>query len=155
MKIDIAVKAILFNKKHNRILLVQRGKKDSVGANDWESAGGGIEWGEHPEEAMKREIKEETGLTVKNLKYRGIVTFVSNIYGTEYMHLFTANDFEGEIDYNCDEGKLEWVKKEDIPSLPIWEGDKIFFDLLENESEFFSLKLCYEEDRLVNHVIEK
>ena len=137
-------------------LMIHRIKKQNdMNKDKWIGVGGKFEDGETPFDCARREIKEETGLTVKNLKYRGIVTFVSNIYGTEYMHLFTANDFDGEIDYNCDEGKLEWVKKEDIPSLPIWEGDKIFFDLLENESEFFSLKLCYEEDRLVNHVIEK
>lgn len=79
---------------------------------------------------------------------------MSDLYGTEYMHLFTANKYEGEIDYNCDEGRLEWVKKENITSLPIWEGDKIFFELMEKEERFFSLKLCYEGDRLVSHTLE-
>ena len=136
-------------------LLIPRIKKQNdLNKDKWIGVGGKFEDGETPFDCARREIKEETGLTVDKLEYRGIVTFVSDLYGTEYMHLFTANEFEGEIDYNCDEGKLEWVKKEDISSLPIWEGDKIFFDLLEKERKFFSLKLCYEGDRLVNHVVE-
>ena len=105
-------------------------------------------------EAAKRELKEETGLENLPLSYRGIVTFVSNEYGTEYMHLFTSNEYDGEINYDCDEGKLEWVKKEKINSLPIWEGDKIFLALLDQNVPFFSLKLCYKGDSLVSHTLE-
>ena len=101
-----------------------------------------------------REVKEETGLNLKTFSYRGIVTFVSDEYGTEYMHLFTASGYEGEISYDCDEGRLEWVKKEDVPALPIWEGDKIFLKLLDSERRFFSLKLVYEGDSLVSHTLE-
>ena len=85
--------------------------------------------------------------------YRGVITFVSDLYGTEYMHLFTADEFDGEIKPDCDEGRLEWVKKEDVYNLPVWEGDKIFFRLLETEERFFSLKLVYEGDTLVEHVL--
>ena len=113
-----------------------------------------MEPGETPFDCARREIKEETGLSVNNLNYRGIITFVSDLYGTEYMHLFTSTEYEGDIDFDCDEGKLEWVKKEIIPTLPIWEGDKIFFDLLEKEDRFFSLKLSYVGDNLVEHVLE-
>jgi 8-oxo-dGTP diphosphatase len=120
----------------------------------WIGIGGKFENGESPFDCARREIKEETGLNISNLNYRGIVTFVSDLYGTEYMHLFTSSEYEGEVNYDCDEGTLEWVKKEKINNLPIWEGDKIFFELLDRKTEFFSLKLCYEGDKLVSHVIE-
>ena len=129
-------------------------KKNDMNHDKWIGVGGKFENAETPFDCARREIKEETGLTVTELNYRGLVTFVSDLYGTEYMHLFTADKFEGEIDYDCDEGRLEWVRKEDVASLPIWEGDKIFFDLLERESRFFSLKLCYEGDKLVSHTVE-
>ena len=129
-------------------------KKNDMNKDKWIGVGGKFEEGESPFDCARREIKEETGVDVSDLKYRGIVTFVSDLYGTEYMHLFTATSFVGSIDYNCDEGQLEWVKKENICNLPIWEGDKIFFDLLENESRFFSLKLCYEGDNLISHTVE-
>jgi 8-oxo-dGTP diphosphatase len=99
---------------------------------------------------MKREIFEETGFTAKAWRYRGIVTFASDIYPTEYMHLFTVTDWEGEQKV-CDEGDLAWIKKEDLLSLPMWEGDKIFLKLLEEDAPFFSLKLCYEGSKLVYH----
>jgi 8-oxo-dGTP diphosphatase len=119
----------------------------------WVGIGGKLEARESPYDCVKREILEETGLTVSKPIYRGVITFVSDLYGTEYMHLFTANEFEGEIKPDCDEGRLEWVKKEDVYNLPVWEGDKIFFRLLETEEKFFSLKLVYEGDTLVEHVL--
>ena len=129
-------------------------KENDINKDKWIGIGGKFQEGESPEDCVIRETLEETGLNLMNPRYRGVVTFVSDLYGTEYMHLFTADEFEGEIDYNCDEGKLEWVKKELVPSLPIWEGDKIFFDLMEKEERFFSLKLCYEGDTLVSHTLE-
>ena len=129
-------------------------KKNDMNHDKWIGVGGKFEGGESPFDCARREILEETGVKVTDLKYRGIVTFVSNEFGTEYMHLFTARGYTGEIDYNCDEGRLEWVKKERVRQLPIWEGDKIFLDLLDTEERFFSLKLEYEGDRLVSHTLE-
>ena len=129
-------------------------KKNDMNHDKWIGVGGKFEGGESPFDCARREILEETGVKVTDLKYRGIVTFVSNEFGTEYMHLFTARGYTGEIDYNCDEGRLEWVKKERVRELPIWEGDKIFLDLLDTEERFFSLKLEYEGDRLVSHTLE-
>ncbi len=129
-------------------------KKNDLNKDKWVGVGGKLEAGETPFDCARREIYEECGIEVKNLSYRGIITFVSDLYGTEYMHLFTADSYTGEIDYNCDEGRLEWVAKEDIQGLPIWEGDKIFFELLEIERRFFSLKLCYVGDTLVSHTLE-
>jgi 8-oxo-dGTP diphosphatase len=135
--------------------MLHRVKKENDENRDkWIGIGGKFEYGESPFDCARREIKEETGLSVKNLKYRGIVTFVSNEYGTEYMHLFTSESFFGEMNTDCDEGELLWVKKEKIKDLAIWEGDKIFLDLLNTKNEFFSLKLTYEGERLVSHVIE-
>ena len=146
---------LCYIEKDGAYLMIHRvKKKNDMNKDKWIGVGGKFEEGESPFDCARREIKEETGLTVKTLSYRGIVTFVSDLYGTEYMHLFTATEYNGEIDYDCNEGKLEWVKKEDINSLPIWEGDKIFFDLIDKEERFFSLKLCYEGDRLVCHTIE-
>ena len=116
--------------------------------------GGKFEAGESPFDCVKREIIEETALIPTKLCYRGIVTFVSNIYGTEYMHLFTCPKFSGELNRECTEGKLEWVKISEVENLPIWEGDKIFFKLLRENAPFFSLKLVYESDKLVSYNLE-
>ena len=140
---------------NGKYLMIHRIKKvGDMNKDKWIGVGGKFEAAESPFECARREIMEECGVTPKNLRYRGIVTFVSNEFGTEYMHLFTADGYEGEINYDCDEGVLEWVRKEDIPGLPIWEGDMIFFDLLDREERFFSLKLEYEGSKLANHKIE-
>ena len=118
----------------------------------WVGIGGKFEPGESPEDCALREVREETGLTMHSWAYRGIVTFVSDEWGTEYMHLFWSDDFSGSLK-DCDEGELEWVDKGRIPRLPIWEGDKIFLRLLDTDEPFFSLKLCYTGDRLTAAVL--
>ena len=146
---------LCYIEKDGAYLMIHRIKKENdLNKDKWVGVGGKLEEGESPFDCVRREVYEETGVNIKNPRYRGIITFVSDKWGTEYMHLFTATDYDGEIDYDCDEGKLEWVKKELVPSLPIWEGDKIFFDLMEKEERFFSLKLCYEGDTLVSHTLE-
>lgn len=147
--------SLCYIEKDGAYLMIHRIKKKNDANHDkWIGVGGKFEDGESPFDCARREIREECGVSVTDLSYRGIVTFVSDEYGTEYMHLFTATEYEGEIDFNCDEGKLEWVKKEDIKNLPIWEGDKIFFELLDTEKRFFSLKLCYTGEKLTDHKIE-
>ena len=123
-------------------------KKNDMNHDKWIGVGGKFEEGESPEECMLREVQEETGLTLTAWRYRGIVTFVSNEWSGEYMHLFTADGYSGELK-SCEEGELEWVEKERLYSLPIWEGDKIFLRLLDSGRPFFSLKLRYEGERLV------
>ena len=131
-------------------LMLHRTKKVNDENHDkWIGVGGKFEEGESPEECILREAQEETGLTLTAWRYRGIVTFVSDEWGGEYMHLFTADGFTGQIK-SCDEGELEWVEKQRLLSLPIWEGDKIFLRLLDSEQPFFSLKLCYQGERLVS-----
>ena len=146
---------LCYIEKDGAYLMIHRiKKKNDMNKDKWLGVGGKLEEGESPFDCARREIKEETGLTVDRLRYHGIITFVSDLYGTEYMHLFSATEYEGEINYDCDEGRLEWVKKEEISTLPIWEGDKIFFKLMESEERFFSLTLRYEGDRLASHTLE-
>ena len=130
-------------------LMLHRTKKVNDENHDkWIGIGGKFEEGESPEECMLREVTEETGLSLSSWRYRGIVTFVSDQWGSEYMHLFTADGFTGQLK-SCDEGELEWVEKQRLLALPIWEGDKIFLRLLDSEQPFFSLKLRYQGERLV------
>ena len=118
-------------------------KKNDINKDKWIGVGGHFEKDESPDECLMREVREETGYTLTSYRFRGIVTFVSGDGTTEYMHLFTADGFEGEP-IECDEGVLEWVPKEKIDDLNIWEGDKIFFRLLTQDEPFFSLKLVYD-----------
>ena len=131
-------------------LMLHRVKKLNDENHDkWIGIGGKFEEGEAPEDCVRREMWEETGLVPGQLSYRGIVTFVSDEWGTEYMHLFQCKKFTGEIK-DCDEGTLEWIGKEELLSLPIWEGDRIFLHLLDSDCPFFSLKLCYSGERLLS-----
>lgn len=98
---------------------------------------------------MLRETREETGLTLTSYRFRGMVTFVSDEWEDEYMFLFTADEYEGEI-CECDEGVLEWIPKEQMYHLKLWEGDKLFLKRLEGSTDFFSLKVVYKKDELVD-----
>ena len=129
-------------------LMLHRGKKENDCNRDkWIGVGGKFEDGESPEECVLRETLEETGLTLTDWRYRGIVTFVSDRWETEYMHLFTATGWTGRL-HECDEGVLEWVSREQFRGLPQWEGDRIFLRLIEEDAPFFSLKLRYEGEHL-------
>lgn len=134
-------------------LMLHRIKKENdLNRDKWVGIGGKFEDKESPEECNLREVYEETGLTLKDAQYRGIVTFVSDKWETEYMHIFYSDSFSGKI-RDCDEGVLEWIRKEQLFSLPIWEGDKIFLHLLEENAPFFSLKLEYMGDTLLKAVL--
>ncbi len=137
--------------KDGKYLMLHRVKKEGDYNKDkWIGVGGKFEPRESPEECARRETLEETGLTIGKMDYRGIVTFVYQDI-TEYMHLFTSEDFSGEMK-ECDEGNLEWVEISGVCELPIWEGDKIFFKLMEDDVPFFSVKLVYDDDgNLIDH----
>ena len=147
---------LCYIEKDNKYLMLHRTKKkNDINHDKWLGIGGKIEDGESPYDCIRREVYEETGLKISTPLYRGIVTFTSDIYETEFMHLFTTTNYEGIINDECTEGELVWVDKKDVFELPVWEGDKIFFDLLEKTSTFFSLKLEYKNDKLVKYHINE
>lgn len=136
-------------------LMLHRVKKErDINRDKWIGVGGKFEDGESPEDCLLREVREETGLTLTRYRFRGVVTFVAEGYETEYMYLYTASGYAGTLT-GCDEGDLEWVPKNQVDRLPIWEGDKLFFRLITDpDSPFFSLKLVYQGDRLVQAVLD-
>ena len=134
----------------NEYLMLHRVKKENdINRDKWIGVGGKFERDESPDECLLREVREETGLTLTSWTYRGIVTFVNTRCESEYMHLFTADGYEGTLK-QCDEGVLEWIDRRRLYDLTLWEGDKIFLRLLETDEPFFSLKLCYDGDVLVS-----
>jgi 8-oxo-dGTP diphosphatase len=125
-------------------------KQNDLNHDKWVGVGGKFEKDESPEECLLREVYEETGLTLTQYRWRGVITFVSDAWETEYMYLYTATAWQGALpeEDSCREGRLEWVAKTDVPQLPIWEGDKIFFRLLAQDAPPFSLKMVYKGDTL-------
>lgn len=139
----VRLSTLCYIEKDDQYLMLHRIiKKNDINKDKWIGVGGHFEYGESPEECVLREVKEETGYNLTSYQYRGLVTFVFGDQETEYMSLFTADGFTGEP-IECDEGVLEWVNKKDIFQLNLWEGDKIFFRLLDEKIPFFSLKLVY------------
>lgn len=138
-----------------RILMLHRVKREGdINRDKWIGVGGKFEDNESPEECLLREVREETGVTLTDYRFRGIVTFVNTAWPTEYMYLFTATGWKGTLLPECDEGVLEWIDKSKVESLPIWEGDKIFFRLLDEDHPPFLLKLEYCGDQLVRAVLD-
>ena len=145
------ITTLCYIEKDNKYLMLKRvKKKEDINKGKWIGVGGHFEEGESPEECVCREVLEETGLRLKSYTARGILPFVQNKTFTEYIWLFTADEYEGEL-IECDEGILEWIDKDKLSELELWEGDRIFLELLNTQEEFFSLKLEYEGDKLVNY----
>lgn len=145
---------LCYIEKGSQYLMLHRTKKQKdVNKDKWIGIGGHFEQGESPEECLLREVKEETGLTLKSFSFRGIVTFFAEGWQTEYMCLYTSGSFEGDL-AECEEGELEWVEKSRLMELNLWEGDKIFFKLLMEDAPFFSLKLSYNGDMLAEAVLD-
>lgn len=144
---------LCYIQRENQYLMLHRiKKKNDLNQDKWIGVGGKCEENESPEECLLRECWEETGLILTRWRYRGLVTFVSDRWEGEYMHLYTTDRFSGAIG-PCSEGVLEWLDKKALRSLQLWSGDHIFLDLLETEAPFFSLKLVYEGDLLVQAVL--
>lgn len=140
---------LCYIERGDEYLMLHRVKKENdINHDKWIGLGGKFEEDESPEECLLREVYEESGLRLTSWRYRGIVTFVNTKCSSEYMHLFTADGFEGTVG-PCDEGELEWIKKSELMKLTLWEGDRIFLRLLDSNEPFFSLKLSYDGDELV------
>lgn len=139
---------LCYIEKDGKYLMLHRTKKkNDINKDKWIGIGGKFEEGESPEECIIRETKEETGLTLKSYQLRCIVTYVSTTWETEYMYVFTANDFEGDL-IECNEGDLQWIEKEKVTQLNIWEGDRIFIDKLQKDTNFFTVKFEYDGEKL-------
>lgn len=138
----------------DEVLMLHRvKKKNDLNKDKWIGIGGKFEGEESPDECLLREAREETGLTLTAWRCRGVVTFLSDRWEGEYMYLFTADGFEGELK-ECDEGDLQWVSREFLDRLPKWEGDEIFLDLLWQDAPFFLLTLRYQGDTLTEAVLD-
>lgn len=154
MKKRSCMTTLCYVEKDDCYLMMHRiSKKHDVNEGKWIGIGGHFEEGESPEDCLLREAAEETGLMLTSFRFRGLVTFTQAGYGTEYMCLYTADEFEGELQ-ECSEGKLSWVKKSELAQLNLWTGDKIFLKLMASEAPFFSLKLEYEGDTLKLAVLD-
>lgn len=145
---------LCYIEQEGKYLMLHRVKKHhDINAGKWIGVGGHVESGETPEECLLREVKEETGLVLTAYRLRGLVTFLSDACEPELMCVFTADAFDGEM-IECDEGELAWVEKSEVLALPTWEGDRVFLErLLSGDERFFSIKLRYEGDKLVEKKI--
>jgi 8-oxo-dGTP diphosphatase len=150
----VKLTTLCYIEKDDKYLMLHRIKKENdLNHDKWIGIGGKFEADETPEECLLREAKEETGYTLTDYRFRGIITFLSDEWESEYMHLFTATGFTGEP-VPCDEGELVWVPKKDLETLTLWEGDKIFLKLLQEDAPFFSLKLRYEGEHLAEQELK-
>ena len=148
----------LENPRGEYLMLHRVKKKADINKGKWIGVGGGFEEGESPDECLCREVLEETGLTLTEFQFRGVVTFLCcDQKSDQFMYLFTATGWTGELNMDCSEGELAWVPKEKVPDLPVWEGDKIFLRLLAQEAPPFLLTLDYRsesgQDRLTRAVL--
>ena len=140
---------LCYLERDGQYLMLHRTKKENdVNHDKWIGVGGKFETGESPEDCMRREVREETGLTVTDWRHRGIITFVSDEWPCEYMHLFTCTGWTGQQQL-CGEGELAWISKQGLYDLTLWEGDRIFLRLLEQDAPFFSLKIVYHGEALI------
>lgn len=146
---------VCYIEKEGKYLMLHRTKKkNDINEGKWLGIGGKFEDKESPEDCIIREVKEETGLTLNLVKLRGILTFINTICETEYIFVFTSDDFIGEL-IECNEGELKWVNKDKVTSLNLWEGDKIFVEKIKEESPFFTIKYVYDGDTLLHYELKE
>lgn len=152
---DTALQTTLcYLEKDGCYLMLHRVKKQNdVNKDKWIGVGGKFEPGEDAAACALREVREETGLTMRTPRYRGVVDFACPPWQPEQMHLFICADFTGVLS-DCDEGELVWVPKAEVSALPLWEGDRIFLRLLEQNAPFFNLSLRYDGDKLVSAILD-
>ena len=147
---------VCYIEKDNKYLMLHRTKKEKdINKDKWIGIGGKFEQGESPEECIVREVKEETGLTLKSYNLKCLITFDFGKFETEYMYVFTSDDFNGTINNSCKEGELKWVDKDKIMELNLWEGDKIFLEKIQNNAPFFTVKMQYDGDKLIKYTINQ
>ena len=128
-------------------------KKNDVNKDKWIGVGGKFEPGEDALTCVMREVQEETGYTMQAPRYRAMVDFYCPPWQPERRHLYTCDAFSG-TPHPCNEGDLVWVPRDQVQALPIWQGDKIFFDLLDQDAPFFHLELFYQGEALVRAVLD-
>ena len=146
---------LCYIEKDNKYLMLHRTKKkNDINKDKWLGIGGKFEEGESPEECIVREVMEETGLKLNSYQLRTIVTYVSTNWETEYMYVFTSNDFSGNL-IECNEGDLQWIDKKEVTKLNTWEGDKIFVEKLQNDSRFFTVKFESDGEQLIKYNIKE
>ena len=141
---------LAYIEKDDSYLMLFRNKKEKdINANKWIGVGGHIEQDETVEQALYREIKEETGLDVISYEKRGLIHFN---YGdlSEIMHLFVIKEVKGDL-IECDEGALKYIPKNEVLNIPIWQGDRIFLKKLLSNEPYFELELNYLKDRLISY----
>ena len=144
---------LCYIEKNDSYLMLHRvSKQNDINHDKWIGIGGHFKSKESPEDCLLREVKEETGLTLLSFRFRGIITFLSDELPAEYMCLYTSDSFEGNL-IPCDEGILRWIPISEIKNLNLWEGDKIFLDILQSKQSFFSLKLVYKKEKLIQKVL--
>lgn len=154
-KFKMILSTLCYIEKDNKYLMLHRTKKENdINKDKWLGIGGKFEEGESPEECIIREVKEETGLILKSYKLRCIVTYTSNKWETEYIYVFTSNDFTGE-QIECDEGDLQWIDKNEVIKLNTWEGDRIFVEKIQKDNTFFTVKFIYDEEKLVKYSLNE
>lgn len=144
---------LCYIEQNGEYLMLHRTKKENdINKDKWLGVGGKFEEGESPEECIKREVKEETGLMIHNPKLHCVITYLSTTFETEYIYVFTSNDFSGEL-IECNEGDLKWIDKNDVLKINTWEGDKIFLQKIQNNDPFFTVKFEYHGENLIKYTI--
>ncbi|HIT71528.1 MAG TPA: 8-oxo-dGTP diphosphatase [Candidatus Scatovivens faecipullorum] len=147
--------SLCYIEKDEKYLMLHRTKKNNdINENKWIGIGGKFEVGESPEECIIREVKEETGLTLNSYKFRGIITYISKTWETEYVCLFTSDNFSGKL-IECNEGDLKWIDKKEVLNLKTWEGDKIFINKIQKDDKFFTIKFEYDGDTLLKYDLKE
>lgn len=131
------------------LMLYRNKKKNDINENKWIGVGGHIEENESPEEALVREIKEETNLDLIDYKLLGIIYFKYKGIN-EKMYVYKSDKYSGELS-ECNEGTLKFIDKKDILSLNLWEGDRIFINNIFDD-EYFEYIMEYNDDSTLLNV---